>query len=219
MRNIINTVYYAVALLVALDLHEYAHAFVAVRLGDQTPRAMGRLTLNPRPLVDPFGTLVLPGILLLPVLLAGRFAGSLLFPIFAYAKPMPLNPWNLRRKGADAIWVALAGILANVALAFVFGALLRVSHSLELARFLIACLQVNVLMAAIQIVPIPGLDGGRFVARFLPPRPQEVFVGLEQYLPLFILAAFFLLGGPILSFVSAIGNGICQVAAGGSCLP
>jgi Zn-dependent protease len=215
MRNVLDTAYYAIALLIALDLHEYAHAFVAVRLGDQTPRTMGRLTLNPRPLVDPFGTLVLPGILLLPVLLAGR----LLFPVFAYAKPMPLNPWNLRRKGADAVWVALAGIAANVLLAFVFGALLRVSHTGEIARLLVACLQINVLMAAVQVIPIPGLDGGRFVARFLSPRPQEVFVGLEQYLPLFLLAAFFLLGGPILSFVRLIGNGICQAAAGGACLP
>jgi len=214
MHNVLDTVYFAIGLLIALDLHEYAHAFVAVRLGDQTPRAMGRLTLNPRPLVDPFGTLVLPGIMLLPILLAGR----LLFPVFAYAKPMPLNPWNLRRKGADAIWVALAGIAMNVALAFAFGALIRVSHATELTRFLIRCLQVNVIMAAIQIVPIPGLDGGRFVARFLSPRPQEIFVGLEQYLSLFLLAAFFLLGGPILSFVAVIGNGICRLAAGVPCL-
>ena len=214
MHNVLDTVYFAIGLLIALDLHEYAHAFVAVRLGDQTPRAMGRLSLNPRPLVDPFGTLVLPGIMLLPILLAGR----LLFPVFAYAKPMPLNPWNLRRKGADAIWVALAGIAMNVALAFAFGALIRVSHATELTRFLIRCLQVNVIMAAIQIVPIPGLDGGRFVARFLSPRPQEIFVGLEQYLSLFLLAAFFLLGGPILSFVAVIGNGICRLAAGVPCL-
>ncbi|HXY73268.1 MAG TPA: site-2 protease family protein [Actinomycetota bacterium] len=214
MRNVLNTVYFAIGLLIALDLHEYAHAFVAVRLGDQTPRTMGRLTLNPRPLVDPFGTLVLPGILLLPVLLAN----TVYAPIFAYAKPMPLNPWNLRRKGADAVWVALAGIGANVALAFAFGALLRVSHTGELTRFLVACLQVNVVMAAIQIVPIPGLDGGRFVARFLSPRPQEVFVGLEQYLSLFLLAAFFLLRGPLLSFVGVVGNGICRLAAGGPCL-
>src|SRR5262245_15596290 len=70
--NGLNTVSFAVGLLIAVDLHEFAHAWLAVRLGDQTPRAMGRLTLNPKPLIDPFGTLVLPGILLLPLLLGGH---------------------------------------------------------------------------------------------------------------------------------------------------
>jgi len=213
MRNILDTVYFAVGLLIAVDLHEYAHAFVAVRLGDQTPKAMGRLTLNPRPLVDPFGTLVLPGILLLPTLLAGRG-----WIPFAYAKPMPLNPWNLRRRDADAVWVALAGIGANVALAFVFGALFRISPGSELGRFFARCLQVNVVMAALHIVPIPGLDGGRLVARFLPPHARDVFLNLEQYLALFMLVVFFLLATPIQSFVAAIGNGICRLAAGLPCL-
>jgi Zn-dependent protease len=213
VRNVLDTIYFAVGLLIAVDLHEYAHAWLAVRLGDQTPRAMGRLTLNPKPLIDPFGTLVLPAILLLPVLLAGR----LTIP-FAYAKQMPLNPWNLRRRGADAVWVAVAGILMNVALAFVFGALLRVLRSGELAIFLVRCLQVNVAMAAFHIVPIPGLDGGRVVARYLPERAKEVFINLEQYLALFMLVVFFIFAGPIFSFVTAIGNGICTLAAGFDCL-
>ncbi len=213
MRNILDTAYFAVGILIAVDLHEFAHAWLAVRLGDQTPRAMGRLTLNPKALIDPFGTLVLPAILLLPVLLAGR----LVIP-FAYAKQMPLNPWNLRRREADAVWVAVAGIVANVVLAFVFGALLRVVRSGEVAIFLVRCLQVNVAMAAFHIVPIPGLDGGRVVARYLPPKPKEVFLNLEQYLALFMLVVFFIFAGPILSFVSAIGNGICNLAAGFPCL-
>jgi Zn-dependent protease len=212
--NVLNTIYFAVGLLIAVDLHEFAHAWLAVRLGDQTPRAMGRLTLNPKPLIEPFGTVVLPGILLLPLLLAG----NLLWIPFAYAKQMPLNPWNLRRKDADAVFVAVAGILANVALAFVFGALLRAARSGEVATFLVRCLQVNVAMAAYQIVPIPGLDGGRVVARFLPPKPKEVYLNLEQYLALFMLVVIFIFGGPIRSFVGVIGNGICNLAAGFPCL-
>jgi Zn-dependent protease len=212
MQNVLNTIYFAVGLLIAVDIHEFAHAWVAVRLGDQTPRAMGRLTLNPKPLVDPFGTLVLPAILLLPTLLGG----SPLFP-FAYAKPMPLNPWNLRRRDTHAVWVAVAGILANVGLAFVFGALWRITPDGQIRYLVAACLEVNVVMAAFHIVPIPGLDGGRVVARYLPPRAKEVFLSLEQYLALFMLVVFFIFSGPISSFVVAVSNGICSLAAGGRC--
>lgn len=213
MQNILNTIYFAVGLLIAVDVHEYAHAWLATRLGDQTPRAMGRLTLNPKPLVDPFGTLVLPGILLLPVLLAGH----LFSPPFAYAKPMPLNPWNLRRRDADAVWVAAAGIVANIALAFVFGALWRIAPDGQVRTLLGACLEVNVVMAAFHIVPIPGLDGGRVVVRFLTGRAKDVFLNLEQYLALFMLVVFFIFSGPITSFVVAVSNGICRLAAGGPC--
>jgi Zn-dependent protease len=215
MQGVLDTVYLAAGLLVALVCHEYAHAVVAVRLGDQTPRQMGRHTLNPKALVDPFGTYVLPAILLLPVL----FGRGVLFPIFAYAKPMPLNPWNLRRPDNHSVWIALAGIGANVALAFAFGGLLRgVGFDAgQFSRFLADCLLVNVIMAAMQIVPIPGLDGGRVVARFLPQRPREVYANLEQYLALFILVVFFIFAGPVFLFVHAIGNGICNVTAGVTC--
>ena len=80
-----------------------------------------------------------------------------------------------------------------------------------------ACLEVNVVMAAFHIVPIPGLDGGRVVARYLPARAKEVFLSLEQYLALFMLVVFFIFSGPISSFVVAVSNGICGLAAGGRC--
>ena len=90
--------YLAVALVPALVLHEYAHAFVAVRLGDPTPKRWGRLTLNPRPLIDPFGSLILPALAL--ILIAAR--GQLLLPVFAYAKPMPLDPSYLKDPKRDS---------------------------------------------------------------------------------------------------------------------
>jgi len=102
--TILYVVYLAVGLFLALDAREFVRASIAVRLGDQSPRHAGRVTLDPRPHVDRFGTLVLPGILLLPVLF-----GNPLFPVFAYAKPLPLNPWNLRNRGRDSVWIALAG--------------------------------------------------------------------------------------------------------------
>jgi len=211
--TILYAVYLAVGLLLALDAREFVRASVAVRLGDHSPRNAGRVTLDPRPHVDRFGTLVLPAILLLPVLF-----GNLLFPVFAYAKPLPLNPWNLRNRGRDSVWIALAGPITNVAMAFVYGALLRVGTGGQLGRFLGACLIATVIMAVMQLVPLPGLDGSKIVARFLPPRAQEVCASLDAYLALFILLVFFILPGPIFAFVRVIGNGICSLVAGGPCL-
>jgi Zn-dependent protease len=212
--SVLYTLYLAVGVLLALDVREFVRAFVAVRLGDHSPRNAGRVTLDPRPHVDPFGTLVLPGILLLPVLF-----GNLLFPVFAYAKPLPLNPWNLRNRGRDSVWIAVSGPLANLAMAFVFGALLRVSGGGTQAALLVqACLVTTVIMSVMQLVPLPGLDGSKIVARFLPPRAREVYSSLDPYLALFVLLVFFILPGPIFAFIRVIGNGICSVVAGGTCL-
>jgi Zn-dependent protease len=115
--TVLDVVYLAAGLLVGLVVHEYAHALVALRLGDHTPKQAGRLTLDPRPHVDPFGTLLLPAILLLPVLF-----GRAVFLIFAYAKPQPLNPWNLKKPENNPVAIALAGPAANVILSFGLGA-------------------------------------------------------------------------------------------------
>src|SRR3954465_13386059 len=98
--------YVAVALAPALVLHEYAHAFVATRLGDPTPRRWGRLTLNPKPLIDPFGSLILPALSLILI----ATGNGLLIPIFAYAKPLPLDPTYFRDRDRDIILAALAGL-------------------------------------------------------------------------------------------------------------
>ncbi len=213
--SVLYTIYLAVGLLIAIVAHEYAHAWVAVRLGDYTPKMMRRATLDPRPHVDPFGTLVLPALLLLPVLF-----GRPLFPIFAYGKPFAVNPWNLKKQDRHLTLITLAGPAANVLLSFVFGGIFRavVSTGGELARFVGACLVVNVIMAVLQLVPVPGLDGSRLIAKFLPPRAREVYQNLDQYCALFILLIFFIIPGPIVAFVKVIGNGICQLVAGGDCL-
>jgi Zn-dependent protease len=219
--SLLETIYLAVGLLIALVAHEYAHAWVAIRLGDYTPKMMRRATLDPRPHVDPFGTLVLPGLLLLPVLFGSSLvAGNSLFPVFAYGKPFAVNPWNLRKQDRHLTLIALAGPAANVILAFVFGALFRLAASGadELATFLAACVIATVIMAVMQLVPVPGLDGSRLIARFLPPRAREVYQNMDQYAALFILLIFFILPGPIFAFVRVIGNGICRLVAGGDCL-
>lgn len=215
MDNVLYTAYLAIGLVIGLPIHEFAHAFVAVRLGDDSPRRMGRLTLNPRAHVDPFGSLLLPAILLLPVLF-GRF----LFPIFAYAKPMALDPWNLRKPDRDTVLIALAGPVASVLVALVFGGLLRGIGAIggQLTRLLAACLQVNVILGAMNLVPLPPFDGFRVVARFLPPRARETYLGWEHYAPLIVIVIFFLLPFAVFPFVDAIANGICRVAVGAACV-
>jgi Zn-dependent protease len=212
--RLLLVVYLAAGLLVALVVHEYAHALVAVRLGDLTPKLDGRLTLDPRPHVEVFGTLILPGLLLLPVLFGGWNP-----LVFAYAKPQRQNPWGVRGLDRHATVVALAGPAANVVLALAFGALARLAGTGQAATLLEAFLVVNVVMAAMNLVPIPPLDMTRVVARYLPPRAREVLSNLEQYGALFMLAIFFLIPGPIFAFVRVVGNGICRAVAGGPCLP
>lgn len=205
--------YLAIALAPALVLHEYAHAFVAVRLGDPTPRRWGRLTLNPRPLIDPFGSLILPALAL--ILIAAR--GQLLLPVFAYAKPMPLDPTYLKDPKRDSLIVTLSGLGANLALAIIGGVAVRIGVGGEARVFAWGWVWVNALMFAFQLMPIPGLDGAKLLARVLPPRPREVFVNLEQYLVLFILVIFFVFAGPLLSIVEAFADIACDVAAGSAC--
>jgi Zn-dependent protease len=202
-------VYLLVALVPSLVLHEYAHAVAAERLGDPSPRRWGRLTLDPRPLIDPFGSIILPGLIL--VLIA---SGHGILPIFAYAKPLPLDPTYLRNPKRDSLIVTLAGLGANLLLAAATGIVLRVGAGGELGNFVYAWLIVNVFMFVFQLMPVPGLDGSKLLARVLPPGPREVYVNLDQYLALFILVIFFLLSGPLLSIVDALASTVCTILTG-----
>jgi Zn-dependent protease len=213
MEDLKFAAYLGISLVPALVLHEYAHAFVAVRLGDPTPKRWGRLTLNPKPLIDPFGSLILPALAL--ILVAAR--GELLLPVFAYAKPMPVDPSYLKNPRRDQAYVVLAGLLANITLAIAGGLVIRAGVTGELGTFALAWLIVNAYMFGFQLMPVPGFDGAKLLAPFLPPRPREVFVNLEQYLVLFVLVIFFILAGPLLSIVNAFANVACNLAAGADC--
>ena len=204
--------YMAIALVPAFVLHEYAHAFVSVRLGDPTPKRFGRLTLNPRPSIDPFGSLILPALTLILVA-----SGSLLLPVFAYAKPMPVDPMAFKNPRRDYAWVILAGLVANLALTIPAGILIRIGVSGEAFLFAISWVLVNAFMFGLQLMPIPGLDGSKLLAPFLPPRAREVYANLDQYLVLFILVIFFLLAGPLFAIVNAFANLACRLAAGLPC--
>jgi Zn-dependent protease len=214
VENLRFAAYMAIALVPAFVLHEYAHAVVALRLGDPTPKRFGRLTLNPRPSIDPFGSLILPVLALILVAAGSTFV----LPVFAYAKPMPMDPTMLRNPRRDQALVMLAGLGANIALAIPAGLLIRTGVTGELYLFAVAWLLVNAYMFGLQLMPVPGLDGSRLLAPFLPPRAREVYTNLDQYLVLFILVIFFLLAGPLLAIVNVFANLACNLAAGIDCV-
>lgn len=210
-ENVRFALYLAIAVIPSLVLHEYAHALAATRLGDPTPKRWGRLTLNPKPLIDPFGSVILPA---LAVILVASGNGLSVVPIFAYAKPLPLDPSYLRRRDRDQTLIVLAGLGANLLVSLLAGVAMRAGVGGDLFLFAYAVLLVNVFMFAIQLMPVPGLDGGKLLLRFLPPKPREVFANLEQYLVLFVLVLFFVLAGPFRAIVEALASGVCRLATG-----
>jgi Zn-dependent protease len=207
----LGLLFFAVALVPAMLLHELAHARVAVRLGDPTPRLMGRLTLDLRKHVDPFGTIVVPALLLLPVLF-GR--GGL---AFGYLKPIPIRRENLPKPDQHMTWIALAGIGTNIVLAAV-GALLYRLVGLPaggpVERFLGIWVYTNVFLGVFHIVPVPPLDGSRILARFLSGRAREVYESWDPYGALFILFLLFLIPAPILAIVDAVAGGLLSLFVG-----
>ncbi len=164
---------WAVPVVVAVILHEISHGAVAYALGDPTARDAGRLTLNPIPHIDPFGTLLLPGLLL--------FAGSPF--VFGYARPVPVSFARLRSPKRDMILVAAAGPLTNLILATVSSVLLHIvgPDAGLLTNVLFASVLINVVLAVFNLVPIPPLDGGRVVTGLLPLPAARLYARLEPF--------------------------------------
>lgn len=176
-------------LVIAITFHEAAHGFVAHRLGDNTAWQLGRVSFNPLRHIDPFGTVLLPAMLL--------FAHSPF--LFGYAKPVPVNFRNLNHPKLDMVWVALAGPVTNILLALAAGlALHAVPFAPEsAAKWIFDNLQravfINVLLAVFNMIPIPPLDGGR-VAVGLLPRPLALpLARLEPFGMLILIGLLILL--------------------------
>ena len=168
---------WALPVIIAITFHEAAHGWMAERLGDDTARRLGRVTLNPVKHVDPFGTIILPGLLLL---LRAPF-------IFGYAKPVPVAFHRLNNPKRDMIWVALAGPGMNIVLALVSAVGLR--YAMHLPDFAVGwgvanlerSILINVVLAVFNMVPIPPLDGGSVLAGVLPYRLAEMLDTVRPY--------------------------------------
>lgn len=205
----LTALYFVISVVPAMLLHELAHGWVAERRGDLTPRRMGRMTLQPRPHVDVFGSIIVPALLLLPVLF-GR-AGL----AFGYSKPMPIEPGNLRDPDRDMTWIALAGIAANLLLAAVGGVAYRlVGPAGALGDFLFIWVFTNALMAVFHLIPLPPFDASRILARFLPPRARSVYESWQPYGALFVLVIVFVIPAPILGIVYSVVGGLLDLLVG-----
>ncbi len=190
--DITHLIYYYIVLVMSASLHEYAHALAAKRLGDTTAEDMGRLTINPIAHIDPFGTVLLPAIFMLPLL----FGGSGLPFFFAYAKPVPYDPAKLRNRKWGPAVVGVAGPLSNILLAVVFALLLRLVQFGEgMALFLAMVVVVNIGLAVFNMLPIPPLDGSKLLYALFPHNYQ-LQETLDRY-GMFLLLMFVFFGGHV----------------------
>lgn len=173
----IQIVTWALPILFAVVLHEVSHGWVAFQLGDPTAARMGRLTLNPISHIDLFGTVLLPLVL---IIARSPF-------LFGYAKPVPVNYFNLKHPKRDMIWVALAGPLTNMVLAFGSVLILKFLYSLNFApdhvfaQIAAKSVFINVVLAVVNIFPVPPLDGGRVLVGLLPEPFSSTVARVEPF--------------------------------------
>ncbi|WP_282197392.1 site-2 protease family protein [Turicimonas muris] len=194
INSIIQTItVYAIPLILAITIHEAAHGYVARYFGDQTAWMLGRVTLNPMKHIDPVGTIFVPAVMLLGSAVSGL--GGI---VFGWAKPVPVNFRNLRNPKQAMIWVAAAGPGANLLQAIIWAILLKVIYSVGLTEnyFYEVCLagiNVNIMLMALNLIPILPLDGGRILTGLLPPGLAYKYSRIEPY-GMYILFVLILTG-------------------------
>ena len=212
--QLLNGIFYVAVLIMSVIIHEVAHGYSAHLLGDDTARLNGRLTLNPLRHLDPFGSVILP--LLLIIMNAGFVIG--------WARPVPYNPANLRNCRIGNFIVAISGIAANLAIAIIFGLLIRFAPSFGLPPYnpnplllnpfyTIASIIVivNLVLALFNIIPIPPLDGSKVLFSFLPVRLHYIEEFLERwgmFLLLFFIIFLWSTVAPIIYYAFSFITGL-----------
>ncbi|MCG6928986.1 MAG: site-2 protease family protein [Desulfofustis sp.] len=206
MNTVSQLIIWAPPLLLALTLHEYAHGYIAYRLGDPTAHNAGRLTLNPLSHLDPIGTI------------------AFFFIKFGWAKPVPVNPYYFKNPRQDMLWVALAGPATNLLLAVVSAILLKMLIAVAAAvpypavletilvplyYMLVASVWINLVLCIFNFLPIPPLDGSRILTGLLPESLARTYSSFERYgfIVILILAFTGVLGRvimPIIRFANSL---------------
>ena len=183
------------ALIIAITIHEFAHAFLADRLGDPTPQLQGRLSLNPLKHLDPVGSLML------------------LFFRFGWGKPVEFDPYNLRHPRRDAALISLAGPAVNLVLATLLALILKFSPSSLFSVFLIPIILININLAIFNLLPVPPLDGAKILYGFLPRDWADEYNDfMGRYGTILLILLIILIGGSslainlILPVINAISN-------------
>lgn len=199
-------IFQIIILVFSAIVHEYMHGWMADRLGDPTAKNAGRLTLNPVPHIDPFGSIILPTILIL---------SNSAF-IFGWAKPVPFNPYNLKDAKYGVAKVSIAGPLGNLIIAVLFGVMARLFYSQILAfnplllELFYLIVFINILLMVFNLVPIPPMDGSKILMAFLPDKLKIEFAKLERYgmwlVVLFIIFGFDLIRPLILNLFILISG-------------
>lgn len=175
--------------LIAITMHEAAHGYVAWRLGDPTAKMQGRVSFNPLKHIDPVGTILLPGLLLL---IRAPF-------LFGFAKPVPVNFAKLRHPRRDMVWVALAGPGVNLALALLSAFLIHFAFLAPsiaerwATQNLINSILINLVLAVFNLIPLPPLDGGRVAVGLLPPPWAGRLARMERYGLLILIGLIFIM--------------------------
>jgi len=192
----VNFIFTIIILIMSVVVHEVSHGYAADALGDPTPRLQGRLTLNPLKHLDFFGSVLFPA---LSYMLGGI--------IFGWAKPVMINPYNLRAKKWGEAIVAFAGPLSNIVLAVIFSMLIRFAQPLGLSQafvtFSMTIVVMNIVLAIFNLIPIPPLDGSKILFAILPQRFMSVRFKLEQYGFVLVILFIVFMGAllhPIINF-------------------
>ncbi len=203
---IVELLFIIIALIISIIIHEVSHGYVAHMLGDPTARLAGRLTLNPVPHIDPLGSVIIPGLLVL--------SGAAI--LIGWAKPVPYNPYNLKNQRWGEVFVAAAGPAVNIVIALIFAAIIQfgVASGVNPAFVTIATyiVYINILLAIFNMIPIPPLDGSKVLSGLLPfhlqMRYQEFTGAVERMgmigIFLFIFLLIFVFGDAFFGFIDSV---------------